>query len=237
MITNAELLRRGMGWGPLETPPQPIPGGSHCALTGAPIDEGYPVMVIIPDSTGIWLDILYDVTGWLSEDAAICYSNDFRMGARLIFEDGTMYYPLVDCEAAAAQGRPCWSELVRNELPQRLGQRHIALLNTDYKKRVWPRTPVAVVGEAMRWYVYDAGRGVVGVQMLSLKRLLSVLDLVEEVARAGYPKPVIARNLYLKEKVAQEVGWAQHAAWERALQSLRDTPEFSVSIIIAQKGA
>lgn len=234
--TTADLLLRGMGWVPLDTPPQTCPAPQHCALTGAPITQGYPVMEIIPASTGNYLDLLPGgVAGWLSEPAAICYSNDFRIGARLIFEDGAMFYPLIDAAAAAAATppRPCWRDLVRDELPERLGQRHICFLNTDYKKRVWTKAPVCTVGASMRWYVYDTSRGVAGVQTVALSLLRATLALVEEVY-AAYPKPRIERGLWDARRPAG-VSWAQMRQWERALHASRPTPEFAVSILIAQK--
>lgn len=231
-MTTAALLRRGMGWGPLPEPPRPCVG--HCVMTGAAIMDGYPVQEILPSSTGNFLDILPGgPTGWMSEDAAICYRNDFRMGARLVFEDGTMLNPLVDRKTAAEQGRPCWRDVAR-ALPDRVGEQHICLLNTDYKKRVWPRTPVTTVGEAMRWYVYDPSRGVAGVQRLSLRRLIAVLGLVEEV-HGEFPKPRIELGLHGEPRAALRVGWERLTEWERRLRAVRSTSEFVVAMIIAQK--
>jgi len=233
-ITTANLLRRGMRWESLTEPLRPHAG--HCVMTGAAITEGYPVQEILPSSTGNFLDILPGgATGWLSEDAAVCYRNDFRLGARLIFEDGTMLNPLVDARAAAEQGRPCWRDVVRDVLPGRVGERHICLLNTDYKKRVWPRTPVTTVGGAMRWYVYDPSRGVAAAVRLSLTQMAETLALVEEVL-VEFPKPRIELGLHGDAKGAKRVGWTQICEWESRLRELRSTSEFGVAMIIAQKG-
>lgn len=232
MLTTAALLRRGMGWGPLDAPPQPC--NAHCALTGAPITQGYTVDFALPATTGNRLDILRSASDWLCADVAVCYKNDWNLGARLIFEDGTMFYPLIDRKEAARQGRPAWRDLVRSELPQRVGQRHLCLLNTDSKKRTWPIACVSVVGENMRWHVNDGKYfGVFANLRLDLGRLLATLTLVEEVYR-HYPKSVIQRGLWSVQPPAG-VSWAQMHQWENALRAVRNAPEFVVSIIIAQK--
>ncbi len=233
--TVPTFLRRGMGWGPLATPPQPIPGGAHCALTGAHITHGYPVADAIPASTGNLLDVLPGgPAGWLSEDAAICYRNDWNLGARLVFEDGTMFYPLLNAAQAAQQGRPAWRDLVRDELPRRTGQRCLCLLNTDPKKRTWPFARVAVVGEQMSWHVNEGKLfGVFARRDVSLTRLRAALDLAEEVY-THYPKTAILSGLW-SAKLPPGLSWSQMSAWETALAALRPTSEFLISLIVAQK--
>lgn len=74
--TPADLLVEALRLPPLSTPPEKIPGGGWCAITGQPITCGYRVSDVTTDATSEFLDTFHgDVHGWVSESAARCYKN------------------------------------------------------------------------------------------------------------------------------------------------------------------
>lgn len=236
---TVDILACALDMPPLDKPPEPIPAGTvaHCAITGRPLDAGYPVWAVVPNSAGEFLDLLPGGTqGYLSDAAARCFKNTWCLGSRLLFEDGTAYHPLIDAKAAAKQERPHWSALLREAAANRMGQRYVAILTSDFKKRLWPAAQVGVVGPTGAFYVYDSARCIARNVILDWTRLSDMLDLVEAVYSAGYAKRVIESNLYSDLRTCEQVGWPQVVAWESDLARLRGSDTFIVSTIIAQKG-
>lgn len=240
--TPAELLARGLRLAPLPNPPQPVPSGTCCAITGQPISAGYPVTEMVTEATAEFLDCFRGgVDGWVSEPAARCFkSADPRKGnpcarSHLVFADGTYYGPLISRQAAQEQGRPCWSDLVRQVWPARRGEQCLAILTTDTKKRLWIRARVGSLGCRTPVLCYDSGMALDQVRLLDWPALLDCLDLVEEVYTAGFPKQAIGDSLYGQTRAIEQAGLRRTGQWERVLRDWRPRPEFAVALLIAQK--
>ncbi len=240
--TPADLLARGLALPPLPQKPHPVPDRTCCAITGQPISVGYPVAEMVTEATAEFLDCFRGgVDGWVSEAAARCFkSADPRKGnpcarSHLVFADGTYYGPLISRESARAQGRACWSDLVREIWPARLGEQCLVVLTTDTKKRLWIRARVGALGSRTPVLVYDSGLALDEVRLVDWPALLDCLDLVEEVYSAGFPKQAILVSLYGMTKASEQVGLAQTRAWERLLSVCRPRAEFAVALLIAQK--
>jgi hypothetical protein len=237
MKNIADFLTYGIGLPELDMPPQQIDNGATCAITGEKIAEGYPVMDIISKSTGEYLDLLGGYSSeWLSESAARAFKGSWNMGSRLVFEDGVHYHPLVSRKEAAKQSRACWSDLVREVYPDRFGQRMVMILTTDFKKRIWPRGRAGILGDATDVLVHDMKQGVFDVLQVNWwPKLLKILDVFEEVYTYGFVKPVIANCLYLDHKTMETIGVTATTDYEKYLSRIRNTNEFKIAMIIAQK--
>ncbi len=235
MNSVVDFLVIGLG---LQLPPdlekyiEPV--DSVCCITGAPISRGIPWKRVIPGSTGEYLDLMHGMTfSHMSLAAAAAFKGSQNLGSRLIFEDGTHYHPCIAAESANDE-RPCWSKVVREVWPARAGQRVLCIIASDYKKRVWPRATLGLLGENTPVFLLDQERFVMQNLLINWEWLLAVLNLVENVYGHGFSKQAIQHGLYLDYQAFVSAPLAQR--WERALAGLRSTAEFKVSILIAQKG-
>jgi hypothetical protein len=240
MTTTADYLVAGMQLPALDEAPQGAPTGARCALTGVAIERGYPVADIVPDSAGEFLDMLaggVDGAGWFAPNVARAFKGTWNMGAWMIFEDGTGYHPLINRAAALEQGRPCWSQLVRDVWRDRRGMKCVCILTTDFKKRLWPRARVGVLGEATPVLLHDPDQHVSGPVTINWQVMLEALDLVERAHTAGFSKPGIAQSLLREWTTAQATpgGLRETMAWETQLQQRRGTHEFAMAVVIAQR--
>lgn len=241
-LTPADLLARGLDLPPLPQPPLELPAGTTCAITGQPIRHGYRVADLTTDATTEFLDAFRGgVDGYVSESAARCFrSANPRAGnpcarSHLAFADGTYYAPLIARESALAQGRPCWSELVRAVWPARAGEQCLVLLTTDTKKRLWPYARVGALGPRTPVYLYDAASGEAGVTWVDWAALLACLDLVEEVYSQGFPKSALRRGLPSAPAACLRAGLGAARRWERALAPWRERAELRLAVLIAQR--
>jgi hypothetical protein len=234
----AEFLMRGMN---LVLPARLLPHiqrglDTTCAITGEHIQEGIPWKRVIPSSTGEYLDLMHGMTfEYLSIPAAIAFKGSWNMGSRLIFEDGTMYHPYISASSADGDARTHWSALMRAVWPERAGQRCLCIVAGDFKKKVWPRATVGPLGPNTPVYVLDQERFVSRNLSVDWQRLVEVLDFIEEIYTAGFSKRAIEYGLYA-DYAALSSNPTMALEYERRLQELRSSPEFMVSILIAQKG-
>lgn len=243
-MTPADYLVRGLQLAPLDTPPEVVPEGAHCVITGQPIGQGYPVANMVTGATNEFLDCFRGgVGGWVSEAAAICFKNaDPRKGnptarACMVFEDGTYYNPLISRESAATQdGREAWSDRVREVWPERQGQRALIILTTDMKRRLWPKARIGALGSRTPVLCYDAQSAGAEVQLIDWARMLACLDLVEEVYTARFTKGAIRECLWHNWNVAQALGIWPTREYERGLAGWRGSAEFWMAALIAQRG-
>lgn len=246
--TAADFLATGLRLGPVDSAPQPVPPGTVCAISGAPLTEGYPVAAMVTDATSEFLEQFRGgIHGWVSESAARCYRSanprDRHNGvanpcsrSNVVFADGTCWQPLIALPEARKQGRACWRELVREVWPSRRGERCLWVLTTDTKKRIWPAARVGVLGQRTPMMVYDpSGSNQGSVVWLDWPQLLACLDVVEAAYAVGFPKPAIRENLYSAYKIVTGAGYGAAKRLEDALAAWRGTPEFLVATLIAQR--
>ena len=138
MNTVTEFLVRAMQLPELGDKAEKLDGVNYCAMTGALINEGYPVSKIITGATGDTLGLMSGniANGYLSPDAARCFKGIRNVGSMVVFEDGMIYKPLISRDSSEKDGmRPCWSTLVREIWPARISQRMVCIVSTDPKKR------------------------------------------------------------------------------------------------------
>lgn len=238
----AALLARGLA---LPDPPERIssvPPGTRCAIGGEVITEGYRVQDMVTGATAEFLDTYHgDVHGWVSVDAARCIrSANPRAGnpcarSHLVFADGTYFGPLISRESAAAQERPCWSDLARAVWPARRGHGCLALLTTDTKKRLWPRARLSSLGERTTVFVHDGGSNRSGPSVVSWPALLACLGAVEAVYAVGFVKANIGTSLYRQARLVETLGYPAVRALEATIVPWRTAPEFPVALLMAQK--
>lgn len=248
MTTPAHFIVSGLKPEPLDAkkfPLREMPPGATCFITGEKMERGYYIWDIIPGTTCGLGDVIHSGGEWMSIDAARAWKASWNMGSRLIFEDGTHYHPLVDAKAAQKQGRAWWSSLIREVWPARQGQRLLCIVATDYKKRVWQHARIGVLGSSTSVFVYSqpritkSGSDMCKSAMTSLivnwPRLIETLDFVETVYTAGFTRAALRTTLLHSASTVKKIGLRETMIWERRLQPLRQTPEFHIAAIVAQK--
>ena len=234
-LTVADLIVRGLDLPPYDgkAKPHDCPG-ALCAITGKPIDSGYRAQEIVSNNTGEFLALLHgDITGFVSEAAARAFKGSWNMGSRLIFEDGAMFHPLI---SGKDETRVTWSRLARDVWPSRAGERFVAIVATDYKKKIWPLARVGVLGDNAPVLLFDAGRNVLATLWVNWPALIKVLDTVESALTLGFTKRAVAQNLLADAKTTMSVGLNRTLDAEYRLVDVRDRDEFKIAIVIAQKG-
>lgn len=242
--TPADLLAHALALPPLDTPPAQLAPGACCAITGQPIQEGYRVMDrslhLVGQATTEFLDNFRGgIHGHLSDAAARCIRagqpGSLLHRSLLVFEDGTVHLPLINLASAAEQGRPCWRTLARAVWPARQGQRCVVILTTDTKRRLWPRARVGTLGSHTVLLLHDPESNTSNLLAVDWPRLLTCLDLVEQVYGLGFSKTSVRVSLYGQTRAVQMVGLTETRRLDRALAAWRDQPEFTVALLIAQR--
>ncbi len=221
----------------LPKPPQILASDSHDALTGAHITHGYSIKDITTSATNEFVDTFHGrCDGYVSEQTARVFKLQ-NIGQIVVFEDGTSYKPLIARDSAREQGRPCWSELVRGIWPTRRDKRALILLATDFKKRLWPRARIGVLGDNTAVYIHDGAQTLSASLTINWPILLQVLETVETIYSAGFSKKCIAQSLAREWKAAQVVGLPQVLVWQRELDRIRAAhpDELTMAMLIAQK--
>lgn len=237
-LSVADMLVYGLNLPRPETPPiRAAPPGTRCAITGQPIEEGYLIRDITTEATAEFLDCFRGhPEGWISENAGRSFRH-IRQTSRcwLIFDDGETHDAMISRESAEAQGRPCWSTLVREVWPSRQGQQTLCILTTNMKRRLWPKARVGQLGYRTPVYLLDADLNLDGCYLVNWPRMLDALGLIEEVYNAGYAKMQIQNGLLSSYQMSVEIGLERAVAWEKALAEIRPRIEFLMALLIAQK--
>lgn len=209
-------------------------------MYGEELQVGYPTSSALSTATGEFLDLLPANTGWVSENVARALKGMWNAGSVVALADGTYYHPLLSRESAQKQGRPCWSDLVR-ELSTKIGQSGVLLLTDDYKKRIWPMARVTVVGAHTELCVY--AESILGNVAVAWPRLHATLDQVEAIARecqAALGKAWIMttrralRESFFEHSLIKALGALRVRELEVLVAPLRDTNEFRIALIIFQ---
>ncbi len=236
MLTATDVLALALRAPELGIPLRQPPSGACCAVTGVALDAGYRVADAVPAAAGEFLDMLHGQTdGWLSESAARLFHGTatWNLGSRLVFEDGTMYWPLI---ARPKSGeRPCWSALAREIWPARRGQRCVAILTTDVKKRLWPMARLGQLDTCTPVTIYDPEQNIRATVQVDWPVMLDMLGVIEAVYTAGFSKRSIRDGLYDDFRRIQELGYRRVREFETTLAPMRGQVEFTMAVLIAQK--
>lgn len=206
----------------------------RCALSGEEITEGYWVMDTVSKSYSRFMDTFRDADGYVSVDAATGIANDWNLGCRMIFEDGTHLHPLISKEQAEKQGRPCFSEAVRDVWPTKEGQSCLILITPDVKKRLWPMARTGTLGLQTPVTMLAGDYNVEECRFISWPALLATLDAIEAIYSAGFGKDAILNNLFRSRKAVETMGMTWTAEHEKSITELRTQPEFIPALLIAQ---
>ena len=232
-MSLCSFLVRAMGY-TLDEKYKIEPYDGYCAITGERITEGVKTKSIVSTTVGEYLDLLPGgIHGYLSVDAATVYKNTWNWGSRLIFEDAN-YHPLISSTSASKTERSSWSQLIRDAWQKHRDERCVALVATDFKKRVWQRCKLGVLGKHTPVYVYAPEFDTARLVYVDWERLVEVLDSVEEIYSLGYSKYQLQYSLLDNFKLFEEDP-SGCIATENDLQKLRGTPEFIIALIAAQK--
>jgi len=244
-MTAADYLTEGLHLPPLDISIHDI-DLQTCRQSGALITQGYPISEVTTDATNEFLDTFHGSgDGYVSDAVARCFKgSNPRAGMAIngshlvIGQPGslTAYRPLINAESADAQGRPCWSRLVREIYPSRSGEPVVCLLITDTKIRRWPGAVIGYLGDHTPVMMHDSESAISGLLYVDWSRLLVCLDLVESIYTAGFAKQAIRQGLMLgKWSTVEAVGIEQTIRFETRLQAYRCAPEFPLALLIAQK--
>jgi hypothetical protein len=242
LATVPDLIAEGLDLRVELPAPTPLPDGTRDAITGVPITHGYAVMDLVTEATTEFLEqVRGDVNGYVGVNTARCFRAQNPRGenrgsrALLAFGDGTAYLPLIARERATAEGRPCWSDLVRAVWTTHQGQPMVGILTTDQKKRLWPRARSGVLAAGrVPLFVYDTETAQDGTVWCHWPLLLAILDAIERAYALGAPKRAIATSLLAAPKLALTPAVV---ALERHLAAYRPHAEFPVALLIAQRPA
>lgn len=223
----------------LPDPPKTCPDGTRCAITGAPIAVGYPVMELVTPATNEFLNTFRGQPhGWASESAARCFRAHSKNGGTLsrswfVIPDVIAASPMINRESAVEQGRPCWSDIVRSVWPEHAGKPALVILTTNTKKRLWPLARVGILGERTDVYLYDSDMNIAENRPVSWPRFIATLDAVETALEAGFSRRYVANGLLADPQARVDPKRARQL--EQTLSPMRRILEWPMAILIARK--
>lgn len=236
MRTVADYMVAGMNLPPLDIELEDVSSGARCAITGVEIMRGYPTWKVIPPTVGDFSDLFPNGIGLhISESAGRAFKGSWNMGSWIFFEDGVGYHPLINQVEARAQSRKSWSEIVREIKRERIGENAVIILTTDPKKRLWHRARIGTIGEATPVYIHDGKMNISQSCAINWPDMVSALDLVELIYGQGFSKRAIANSLPSEWKTTEKVGVAETLRLERQVLSIRNTDDFVMALLIAQR--
>ena len=236
MRTVADYMVAGMNLPALDLALEDAPSGARCAITGIEIERGYPTWKVIPPTVGDFSDLFPNGIGsYISESAGRAFKGSWNMGSWILFEDGVGYHPLINRAEAEAQGRKSWSAVVREIQRERAGQKAVIILTTDPKKRLWHRARIGSMGGAMQVYIHDGKLNISQSCPINWAEMVNVLELIELIYEQGFSKRAIANSLPSEWKATERVGIQETLRLERQISPLRNTDEFLMALLIAQK--
>lgn len=224
-------------------PIEPVPLAA-CACCGAAAGASVPVARFVSETYSQPADFLpfgervCPACAWWHSETKQRHRAWLAAGERL-------WWPILAVETAAAEPdahlgigaqRPTWRELLRHLAALPPATPLAGLLTADPKPRLWPRVRAGTVGRATL-YVHSTGdRSPVGdlsaSLALDLAAVVALLDLIEPLLAAGWPKRAIGRGLLADFGRASRDPPAALAA-ERRLAPLRGRPEFAVALLAA----
>ncbi|MBF6590462.1 MAG: hypothetical protein IVW57_08005 [Ktedonobacterales bacterium] len=236
MVTSADALVAGMHLPELPMPPQPLPPGALCAMTGQPLMAGYPLASVIAETTAD-LASTFPYCG-LSPFVAETTARAFRTkltGNLLVVEAPGGWQgmrPLVSRDNPEAATRPLWCDLLPTLIP---GTQTLAILSDDVQRRLWPCAALSRVGPSWTVYLHDQ----TGSQRRTVNHadLLACLAAVTRWYGAGISKDAMRAGLLtLRGDPARKLlGGATVRAAERELAAWHGSDTWAIALYCAQK--
>lgn len=213
--------------------------GAHagvCGVCGEYSEQAWPRNEILQKTTSNITVTFPHNTDAMCEYCVVMWdggrSNKWNRG--LLAVPGMTYFPLIAENAELqTEERPTWVQALRTLDPD---SPRVCVLNTDFKKRVWPRAKISH-GDHLSMLIHDTSRSISDNRSLSLKLLLDVLAFIEDVYTLGFSKTAIETSLMGIQKQVKVVGFAQTAKLESQLCELRRLQEFTPAVMVAQKHA
>lgn len=232
--------------------------GRVCAISGTTLERGAPVQKVASSATPEFLETFRgDLHGFVSPGAAALFAAanprakstfSVRPGKEpeqvsvcttrgyLAFADGSLYMPMVSQESADAKGWPSWRDAVQEVWPERANERCVVLITDDFKKRLWPYSKAGPLGTSTPVFVHETSLySLSTVLTIDWPAMLRQLHKVEELYSLGFSKPSIKDNLLSSKAGVEAVGLVEAIRLESKLSHVRESDEFRVALVIAQK--
>lgn len=236
-MTVADLLADAFGFfPPARLALSDCPPGTRCAISGATIEQGYPAAKLQTATMADFADV-FRLGGWVGVAAASCLAassahGDNRASRSMVaFESRAGHLPLIARESAREQGRPCFSDLIRDAWAMWRDRRCVWIISTSTKRRLWPYARLTTLGESTSVYLHDEESATSARLALNWPRLVACLDAIEDVYTAGVSKRQIGRYV----PAAKGHDMRQLIEWERRVAPWRGSSEFTVALLVAQK--
>jgi hypothetical protein len=141
-----------------------------------------------------------------------------------------LYWPMIGVESATEE-RPSWQKLLLStqQLPQDTPA--IGVLTTDPKPRLWPMTHEVTLNN-FGLYLHSPDYDVSEFRFFDLNSCITTIQLLNKILLLGYSKRACATSLLKETKKIEKLGGIVFEL-EQNLQSLRSTPHFIPSLLVA----
>lgn len=224
----ARTLCRAFDLPPVTLKPVPVPDGTKCALSGAPITEGYRLLEVVKPTTGEFLDLFHGgVAGYLSDESCRCLEHWHARGGKpgnVCVVNGIP----VSVGIGAAENRDQWPEALAR---LRTGDEVLLIVATDPKKRIWPRARVGYAGSATPVLLFNGDYNVLNLILCDLDRLRQIINEIELLLGEGASKSGCHQGLVASPWKAS---LARKIYAEKTIAPLRNEPEWLVALTMAR---
>lgn len=201
---------------------------SNCAICG--IYQSCAInRNILPKHTNKINSFAQPTSDWICQNCYSIWSEPKYWNRSLYATKEKIDFPLITFDPKSS--RPTWRELFRSLNPE---VERIIIINTDSKRRAWQKARSSS-GEIFSIFVDDRERGISENFDCHYQKLVAALDLIEEVYNLGFSKNAIEKTLLKESKKVFEISLAETIELEKKLNTIRNSPEFIPSIIVAQK--
>lgn len=228
----------------------PVPIGSVCALTGAPIRRGVEANSLLTRASSAPHEIFLVASAkYVSLESARCYKyfkggltgNLLAVGRNASPVGDSMpagVRPMVSTDSAEDKERPCWQRVVYGTDPYfnlETGRQTLAIFTPEIKRRLWLDARLSTVGP--HWQPHLDWGPHQRTLTVDFARLRQVLALCEYTYSLGFAKDNLLKGLFETPKMdlLREVGFARTRQLDEALTPYRNTDELLLSCFIVQR--
>lgn len=241
MTTFTNLVQGAFGFVTVPDAPQSTPPGTTCALTGALINEGYPVQEIVSSAQGEWRETFNGQPhGWLSWSAAQCWratnpKGENRLSKSFAVFGATAYEPMVSEQSAILNNRISWRRLVQDAWLHHRDDPCAISFSTDTKKRIWMRGQVGRLCSRTPVVLYEMNdAGIHELRYINWPQLIEDLLFIEHLYDSGFYRMAVATTLLNQVDQCAVYGWAAAVSAEQRLTTIRAAAHWPLVIIIAR---